>query len=723
MNAVDMSHSFRQELDAAILSWTHQLAPHGIFTTDHEMRITSWNHWLETHSLFRAEQVIGQPLLKIAPSLSDRHLDGYFGDALKGEVKIVATALHRYLLPFPPTIPNSGFSHMQQSARIAPLMLDGRIWGTITVIEDVTEREWQNRELRNEKERQELLSETLAHLLIARDPDALVRDLFGRVAGQLKVDTYLHYRLERSTSRLHLQSSIGLTQDQEKALAILEKGEGYAGAAVRTGRPVIANFLRRSNDRQAESFKELGLEASAAFPLTVGEHLSGALVFAARRREKWEVEEVQFLHTISRYVAMTLDRTRQERTLRESEEQFRIMADTVPDIIYTATPAGRFDFINQRFYVVTGTTGNRALHFGWLRSLHEEDRPHLVEAWKEAVQTGQPFSAEFRLRVADGKFRWFFARARPVLDLVGQIVKWFGAITDIHDLKETQLALGTAQRQLADYAANLEKTVEMRTTELRENILHLESFSYTVAHDLRAPIRAIDGFARMILEQCDEVIPENSRHGLERIIRAAGCMDALTRDLLNYTKVATQKVELSLVDPNVVLEDVVTMNEALREPHATVAIVRPLHPVLAHSTLFTQCVSNLLDNAAKFVAPGVKPRIIVRSELIAPTDGNSDATPNANASEATLSPEARTSAGEDGYVRLWVEDNGIGMDALTREKIFGLFERAREVKRYPGTGIGLAILAKAIQRMGGRFGVESEIEAGSRFWIELQAVR
>jgi signal transduction histidine kinase len=81
------------------------------------------------------------------------------------------------------------------------------------------------------------------------------------------------------------------------------------------------------------------------------------------------------------------------------------------------------------------------------------------------------------------------------------------------------------------------------------------------------------------------------------------------------------------------------------------------------------------------------------------------------------------STGGGGYVRLWVEDNGIGMDLLTREKIFGLFERAREVKRYPGTGIGLAILAKAIQRMGGRFGVESEIEAGSRFWIELRAVR
>src|SRR5688572_7108825 len=165
MPAINQTHD--QQLDAAILVWTHELAPHGIFTTDTELRITSWNHWLETHSMFRAEQVVGKSLLKIVPSLSERRLDAYFRDALQGEVKVLSTALHRYLLPFPPPLADSGFSHMQQSARIAPLMLEGKVRGTITVIEDVTEREWLNNETRHEQERQELLSETLAHLLVA----------------------------------------------------------------------------------------------------------------------------------------------------------------------------------------------------------------------------------------------------------------------------------------------------------------------------------------------------------------------------------------------------------------------------------------------------------------------------------------------------------------------------------------------------------------------------
>jgi len=221
----------------------------------------------------------------------------------------------------------------------------------------------------------------------------------------------------------------------------------------------------------------------------------------------------------------------------------------------------------------------------------------------------------------------------------------------------------------------------------------------------------------MIVDECGQILPEKSRDGLTRITRAAGRMDALTRDLLSYTKVATQKVELSGVDPNVVLEDVITMNEALREPHATVGIVRPLHHVLAHPTLFTQCISNLLDNAAKFVAPGVKPRVIVRSEIITDHAPGAGEVPKGS---TAAEPGSSAQAAPRSYVRLWVEDNGIGVDQLTREKIFGLFERAREVKQYPGTGIGLAILAKAIQRMGGRFGVESETDAGSRFWIDLQ---
>src|SRR6476469_6988087 len=118
-----------RELDEAILEWTLSHVPQGIFTTDTELRITSWNHWLETHSRLAAEEVAGKPLAEIIPTLAERRLEEYFGSALRGEPKLVSRALHGYLLPLPSSLPESGFSVMQQSARIAPLLYEGEICG------------------------------------------------------------------------------------------------------------------------------------------------------------------------------------------------------------------------------------------------------------------------------------------------------------------------------------------------------------------------------------------------------------------------------------------------------------------------------------------------------------------------------------------------------------------------------------------------------------------
>jgi signal transduction histidine kinase len=239
--------------------------------------------------------------------------------------------------------------------------------------------------------------------------------------------------------------------------------------------------------------------------------------------------------------------------------------------------------------------------------------------------------------------------------------------------------------------------VEARTAELRETITHLESFSYTVAHDLRAPIRAMEGYSRVLLEDYDAQLDKVAKELIGNIGRAARSLDSLTRDVLNYTKLSTLKVELASIDLAEIVQDVLALNPALQPPHATIALVRPLHAVLGHRTLLIQCISNLLDNAVKFVRPEVPPRVIIRSETVA--------------SKAGASP----------MVRIWIEDNGIGIDKHAQEKIFGIFERARGMNQYAGTGVGLAIVAKAVQRMGGSHGVESEVGAGSRFWVQLPA--
>src|SRR4051812_23472868 len=158
-----------EQLDIAISRSTLGSASHGIFTTDAQLLVTSWNPWMEKHSGLSARQANGHSLLEVIPTLSERHLNQYFNDALNGEAKMVSRALHGYLFPAPPDLPGTEFAHMQQSARIAPLILDNQICGTITTVEDVTEREWQNLILRRDRERDELLSASLAHLLSTRD--------------------------------------------------------------------------------------------------------------------------------------------------------------------------------------------------------------------------------------------------------------------------------------------------------------------------------------------------------------------------------------------------------------------------------------------------------------------------------------------------------------------------------------------------------------------------
>jgi PAS domain S-box-containing protein len=704
-----------KELSDAILGWTLSHVPQGIFTTDSELRINSWNHWLETHSRLPREQVIGRPVAEIVPSLGERRLDEYFHAALQGEVKVLSRALHGFLIPLPSVLPEAGFASMQQNARIAPLIFDGAICGTITTIEDVTEREWQSARLRSERERGELLSETLVHLLGTHNPNAIVPYIFGKVSRLLGIDCYLEYRPDLRPLNLRLRSSGGLTPEQQVAAETVTSGEGACGQCVSEREPVVLNNILNSDDPLAAKLRSLGFHSQVALPLAIGSRVLGCVAFASRARATFSPEDVLFLQTCCQYATVALDRLDRESELRASEERFRAMADTVPDIIFTARSGGAFDFVNQRFETLTGVAPAAAIGFGWLGAVHSEEVKAVRDQWRAAVLEGNPLNVELRLRSPDGRFRWFVARAHPIRNEKEEITKWFGAITEIDDLKRTELALASAQGQLAEHAEKLEKTVEERTAKLRETIMQLESFSYTVAHDLRAPIRAMEGYANVLLEDYGDRLDAEGRGVLSNIARASNRLDALTRDVLNYTRISTREIELAPVDLDRLVQDVLVMNPSLQAPAARIQIVRPLHRVTAQSTLLAQALSNLLDNAVKFVAVGVTPQITVRSEVVAHR-GENPASGSLEAGSSRTDSIKSTSADR---VRLWIEDNGIGMDEASLPNVFHIFQRGREAKHYPGTGIGLAIVAKSISRMGGRYGVYSSPGQGSRFWIEL----
>jgi signal transduction histidine kinase len=233
--------------------------------------------------------------------------------------------------------------------------------------------------------------------------------------------------------------------------------------------------------------------------------------------------------------------------------------------------------------------------------------------------------------------------------------------------------------------------VEQRTGELRDTVQQLETFSYSVVHDMRAPLRAMRSFANVLADDYGPQLDDLARSYLTRIRESAARMDALITDVLSYSRVSSTHAAQTRVNLDALVHEIVEQYPEFQNCAECFAIASPLPPVLGNRALLTQCISNLLGNAMKFVPPGRKPEVRVRAEK------------------------------SESKVRFWVEDNGIGIDPEFHDRIFELFQRLHRPDEYTGTGVGLAIVKRAVERMHGTIGVESEPGKGSRFWLELMA--
>lgn len=271
----------------------------------------------------------------------------------------------------------------------------------------------------------------------------------------------------------------------------------------------------------------------------------------------------------------------------------------------------------------------------------------------------------------------------------GKVV--LASVIDISQRKAMEQELAKAHAELENYARNLEATVDQRTADLQETIAELESFSYSLSHDMRAPLRTIQSFSQVLREDAGAKLTPAELDLLNRMSVAASRLDRLIQDVLAYSSVSRTSLRLTKVDLEPLLQQLIEERPEFQPPKAQIEIERPLPKVLGHEAYLTQCITNLLDNAIKFVPPGAVPRVRIRAE------------PGCSAHR----------------VRIWFEDNGIGIPEEAQKRVFGIFERVHNQQTYPGTGIGLAIVRKAVQRMGGEAGVESEPGQGSRFWLDL----
>ena len=281
---------------------------------------------------------------------------------------------------------------------------------------------------------------------------------------------------------------------------------------------------------------------------------------------------------------------------------------------------------------------------------------------------------------------WVEIRAYPM----GNSTALFAA--DITARKRVESELAATREKLAEHAQNLEETVRQRTAALQETVGELERFSYTLSHDLRAPLRSMESFSQFVAEDYGDKLDATGHDYLQRIRKAAQRMDALIKDVLIYSKTSRGELKPHSVDLDAVARDIISQYAPLNSSAAHISVRPPLGHVLGNETMLTQVLSNLLQNAVKFVKPGEKPEIQVWSES------------------------------QDGRVRVFVRDKGVGIPEGAHGKIFGIFQRAHE-SSYEGTGIGLAIVKRAVERMNGKTGFESRAGEGSTFWIELPAAK
>jgi PAS domain S-box-containing protein len=290
----------------------------------------------------------------------------------------------------------------------------------------------------------------------------------------------------------------------------------------------------------------------------------------------------------------------------------------------------------------------------------------------------------------DGRLLNISLTISPIRGSNGAIIGASKIARDITADKSARRALAQAHEQLKLYADRLEAEVAVRTAQLRDSIEELETFSSSIPHDIKGPLRGICTFVEILRDDHRQELSPVGQTILDRLIHSCARLQRFLDNVLTYARTRHARLQLHRVELAAVVPGILEEYPHAKKANAEVTILQPLLPVKGDQGLLAQAIANLISNAVKFVAPGTRPAIRIWTER------------------------------HDGDLRLWIQDNGIGIQESDREKIFGLFTRLHHESLYEGTGVGLAVVQRALSHMNGTVGVESEPGKGSRFWIQLK---
>jgi PAS domain S-box-containing protein len=371
-----------------------------------------------------------------------------------------------------------------------------------------------------------------------------------------------------------------------------------------------------------------------------------------------------------------------EQALKQSERRYRAIGESIDYGVWVCGPDGTNLYASESFLKLVGITQEECSNFGWGNVLHPEDAERTITAWKECVRTGGTWDIEHRFRGVDGKWHAVLARGVPVRDDQGRITSWVGINLDISRIKQ-------AEEEVHRLNQTLEQRVLERTAQLEAANKEMEAFSYSVSHDLRAPLRAVDGFALILAtEHAAQLDPEGLR--MLQVVRNEGTrMGRLIDDLLAFSRMGRRLMRSTEIDMTALARTVFEESASRVSNRKVRLTMTSLLPTHGDASMIRQVLVNLLSNAIKYS----QPREVAEIELGSRLEGN-----------------------ECIY---WVKDNGVGFDPRYADKLFGVFQRLHSDAEFEGTGVGLALAQRIIHRHGGRVWAEGKVNEGASFYFTL----
>ncbi len=366
------------------------------------------------------------------------------------------------------------------------------------------------------------------------------------------------------------------------------------------------------------------------------------------------------------------------QALQESEERYRSLVIATSELVWTTNPEGQVDDMPAwRNY--TGQSVAEVKGWGWLEALHPEDRDRTAEIWSHAVSTKSLYQTEYRIRAADGNYRYFSARGVPVLAADGSIREWVGICVDIHERKATEAALKTRAEELTYVTAILAQT----NAALEKRNQELDQFAYVASHDLKAPLRAIANLSQWIEEDIGDTLTQDTKHQLDLLRGRVHRMEALINALLQYSRVGRIEAATTTVSVATLLAEII---DSLAPPPTFTIEIAPMPTFVTERLHLEQVFTNLISNSIKH-----HPKIDGKIKIFVSDKGQ--------------------------FYEFAVADDGAGIAPQYHDKVFVIFQTLEARDKVENTGIGLAIVKKIVESQGGIIRVDSQEGQGATFYF------